>query len=65
MTSGNLVRLTSLIFNYCSIDSTLPKNFLPELRRKCNKRKIVEEPDSKLSEVQASLHFDSKGFKPI
>ncbi|WP_425384063.1 hypothetical protein [Wolbachia endosymbiont (group B) of Eupithecia inturbata] len=63
--SGNLVRLTSLIYNYCSIDETLPKNVLPQLKRKCNKRKIGEEPDSKLSEAQTSLHFDSKGFKPI
>ncbi|WP_265030985.1 MULTISPECIES: hypothetical protein [unclassified Wolbachia] len=65
LASGNLVRLTSLIYNYCSIDETLPKNVLPQLKRKCNKRKIGEEPDSKLSEAQTSLHFDSKGFKPI
>ncbi|MGX9892104.1 hypothetical protein [Wolbachia endosymbiont of Protocalliphora sialia] len=65
MASGNLVRLTSLIYNYCSIDETLPKNVLPQLKRKCNKRKIGEEPDSKLSEAQTSLHFDSKGFKTI
>ncbi|WP_341813580.1 hypothetical protein [Wolbachia endosymbiont (group B) of Germaria angustata] len=65
LAGGNLVRLTSLIYNYCSIDETLPKNVLPQLKRKCNKRKIEEEPDSKLSEAQTSLHFDSKGFKPI
>lgn len=65
LASGNLIRLTSLIFNYCSIDSTLPENVLPSLRSRCNKRKIGGEQGSKLSEAQTSLHFDSKGFKPI
>ncbi|MHC3898201.1 UNVERIFIED_CONTAM: hypothetical protein LBW93_04820 [Wolbachia endosymbiont of Nasonia longicornis] len=65
LASGNLVRLTSIIFNYCYIDSTFPKNALPSLQSKCNKRKIGEESGSKLSEVQASLHFESKGFKAI
>ncbi len=60
LANGNLVRLTSLIFNYCSIDSTLPKNILPELKRKCNKRKIGGEPESRLSDTQTSLHFNSK-----
>ncbi|BET35302.1 MULTISPECIES: leucine-rich repeat domain-containing protein [Wolbachia] len=65
LASGNLVHLTSIIFNYCYIDSTFPKNVLPSLQSRCNRRKIGEESGSKLSEVQASLHFESKGFKAI